>query len=141
MAGRRIPVAGDGAAGVAWAAVRRAAAAVDILTLVLFVVIGRGSHHHGETVAGFLSTVWPFAVALGAAWVAAARRPPVAITTGALVALVTVAVGMVLRVMAGQGTAAAFVGVALGFNGLLMVGGRLAVRALVRRRPQVTPTR
>lgn len=126
--------------GVALTTVRRAAVAVDIFTLVLFVVIGRGSHHHGETATGFVSTVWPFGVGVAAAWLATARRAPEAPTTGLVVTVVTVAVGMVLRVVAGQGTAAAFVAVALAFNGLLMVGGRLGLRAVsARRRARSTP--
>jgi cell division protein FtsX len=40
----------------------------------------------------------------------------------------TVAVGMVLRVAAGQGTAAAFVAVALAFVGLFLLGWRLVAR-------------
>lgn len=43
--------------------------------------------------------------------------------------MVTVAVGMVVRVLAGQGTALAFVVVALAFLGALMAGGRVALRA------------
>ena len=42
--------------------------------------------------------------------------------------------GMVLRVVAGQGTAVAFVGVALAFLGLFLLGWRLGFR-LFRRLP------
>ncbi len=42
--------------------------------------------------------------------------------------LATVAVGMTLRVIAGQGTAVAFIAVALGFLGLFLLGWRLLVR-------------
>lgn len=106
-----------------------AAAAVDVLAVVLFVVIGRASHDRGESPAGVLSTLWPFAVGLAAGWllVRLARRPAGSLGSGAAVCVTTVAVGMVLRVVAGQGTAAAFVGVATGFLGAVMVGGRLVV--------------
>lgn len=108
---------------------------------MLFVAIGRSSHHHGETVAGVLSTSWPFAVGAVAGWVVTARRRPAALLTGALVCVCTVAVGMVLRVVAGQGTAAAFVAVALGFLGLCMVGGRALLLAGRRRlRPPSAPS-
>jgi hypothetical protein len=40
--------------------------------------------------------------------------------------------GMVLRVAAGQGTAAAFVGVALAFLGLFLLGWRLVARLVSR---------
>lgn len=93
--------------------------------MTVFVLIGRASHHHGETVTGFLSTVWPFAVGMVAGWLATRGRRPVTVTTGAIVTVVTVAVGMVLRVASGAGTAVAFIVVALCFLGALMTGGRL----------------
>lgn len=109
---------------------------VDLAAVVLFVAIGRASHHHAETAGGFLSTFWPFAVGLLAAWrldlrLTTMRRGPLA--AGGRASAVTVAVGMVLRVLAGQGTALAFVVVALAFLGALMVGGRVALRVAGRR--------
>lgn len=113
---------------------RPGAAAIDVGALVLFVVIGRASHDHGESPAGIASTLWPFACGLGAGWllVRLARRPPASLGSGVVICAATVAVGMVLRVVAGQGTAAAFVGVATGFLGAVMVGGRLLVRLVDR---------
>lgn len=111
---------------------RRAAAAatIDAAGVVLFVVIGRASHDHGEAPAGIASTLWPFACGLAAGWLVLrlARRPPATPWSGVVVCAATVALGMVLRVVAGQGTAAAFVGVATGFLGAVMIGGRLLVR-------------
>jgi peptidoglycan/LPS O-acetylase OafA/YrhL len=114
---------------------------VDLAAVVLFVAIGRASHHHAESAGGFVSTFWPFGAGLVVAWVldarlGAGRRWPLA--GGAVVAAVTVGAGMVLRVVAGQGTAAAFVVVALAFLGVAMVAGRLAVRAVGHR---VSPRR
>ena len=100
--------------------------------MTAFVLIGRASHHHGETVGGFLSTVWPFAVGLLAGWVVTRRRSPARMATGAVVTLATVAVGMVLRVVSGAGTAAAFIVVALCFLGAVMVGGRLLLGRIER---------
>ena len=40
----------------------------------------------------------------------------------------TVALGMLFRVVSGQGTAPAFIGVALAFLGLFLLGWRLLVR-------------
>lgn len=111
---------------------RRAAVVLDIAALVLFVSIGRASHHDGVTVAGFISTVWPFAVGLGAGWLLTSRRLA-SVRSGALVAAMTVGVGMALRVVAGQGTAAAFVVVAVCFLGAVMVGGRSVLLLAVRR--------
>ncbi|HVC14869.1 MAG TPA: DUF3054 domain-containing protein [Acidimicrobiales bacterium] len=119
----------------------RGAALVDVVAVLLFVVIGRASHQHGDSPAGIASTAWPFAVGLGVGWalVAAGRRHtrPASLSSlpaGAAVCITTVAVGMTLRVVAGQGTAAAFVGVATGFLGLVMLAGRLALDVAGRRR-------
>jgi len=113
---------------------------LDVAAVVLFVVIGRASHHHGETVGGVASTTWPFAVGLGAGWVlvvAAARRRPgrtslASLRGGVVICVTTVVVGMTLRVAAGQGTAAAFVAVATGFLGAVMLAGRAALGVAAR---------
>lgn len=112
---------------------RRIAVGLDLLAVVVFVTVGRASHHHGETVPGVASTAWPFLVGAAAGWALTRRADPLALRTGVVQAVTTVAVGMVLRVVAGQGTAASFVGVSLGFLGLCMVGGRWLVRAATRR--------
>ncbi len=113
-----------------------------MVALALFVVIGRASHHHDETVAGVASTAWPFAVGLGAGWalvVASGRSrafrwvSPASLPAGCAVCVATVAIGMTLRVVAGQGTAPAFVAVATGFLGAVMLAGRLVIRAASRR--------
>ncbi len=113
---------------VGFVAVRWSTAVLDLVTLVLFVTIGRATHHDGETVAGLLSTIWPFAAGLVAGWWAARRMAPTSVRNGVTVVVAMVALGMVLRVVAGQGTAPAFVGVAVGFDGLLMLGGRMLLR-------------
>jgi peptidoglycan/LPS O-acetylase OafA/YrhL len=109
-----------------------AAAALDLGAVALFVVIGRASHHHGESPAGIASTAWPFVAGLVAGWLVVARRSPATMPAGAVVCAATVAVGMVLRVVAGQGTAAAFVAVATGFLGAVMLGGRFLLRRVRR---------
>jgi hypothetical protein len=119
------------------------AAVADVGGVLLFVVIGRASHSKGETLAGLASTSWPFLAGLAAGWLAArAWRQPVSVRpAGAAAWLGAVAVGMVLRVIAGQGTAFAFVLVALVFLGLFLVGWRLAVRLVTRFRPSAPATR
>lgn len=104
------------------------AAAADVACVLVFVVIGRASHTKGETLAGIASTAWPFLCGLACGWIAARawRRPATLAPAGVGAWLGTVAVGMVLRVVAGQGTAIAFVVVALVFLGLFMLGWRLA---------------
>jgi hypothetical protein len=108
---------------------------VDLLVTLVFVGIGRSVHDHGVSVAGLASTTWPFAVGIGAGWLLllALHRRGTTPADGAIVALATVAVGMVLRVVSGQGTAAAFILVAVGFLGSLMVGWRAAYLAVASR--------
>jgi hypothetical protein len=107
---------------------------LDVVAVLVFVVIGRASHHDGETVTGVASTAWPFLAGLGAGWLAALvwRRPAVLVPSGVAAWLGTVVVGMVLRVVAGQGTAISFIIVALCFLGLFLLGWRLLARLLPR---------
>jgi Protein of unknown function (DUF3054) len=107
----------------------------DCCCVLAFVVIGRASHAKGESLAGIASTAWPFLAGLACGWLAARgwRRPAALAPAGVGAWLGTVAVGMVLRVVSGQGTAVAFVLVALAFLGLFLLGWRL-VAGLVRPR-------
>ena len=98
--------------------------------MLVFVVIGRANHHAGGALAGLWYTFWPFAAGrggrrlVGPGWAPATALMP----TGVGVWLVTVAVGKALRVLAGQGTAFAFIIVALVFLGLFLLGWRLVWR-------------
>jgi len=100
---------------------------VDIFVVLLFVGIGRSHHHHGNSLSGVVSTTWPFAVGLAIGWliVLVRHQNGVSLGAGIQVWLATVALGMILRVIAGQGTAIAFIVVALAFLGALMLGLRL----------------
>lgn len=117
---------------------RRVAVIADAVAVAVFVTIGRAAHHHGLTAAGLASTAWPFAAGLAIGWLIVARRSGdgVSVRSGIVVWLSTVAGGMLLRVVGGQGTAVAFVIVALAFLGLFVLGWRAALAALRRsRRP------
>ena len=105
---------------------------IDLVVVLLFVGIGRANHHHGDSISGMVSTTWPFAVGLAIGWliVLVRRQNGVSLGAGVEVWLATVALGMILRVIAGQGTAFAFVVVALVFLGALMLGLRLACSRL-----------
>jgi hypothetical protein len=119
----------------------------DICCVLAFVIIGRASHVQGESLAGIASTSWPFLAGLAIGWLATlawsrdrtrpgtvATRPgarwrPAALAPAGLIAwLATVALGMTFRVVSGQGTALAFIGVALAFLGLFLLGWRLLSR-------------
>ena len=110
-----------------------------MICVLIFVVIGRASHHAGGSLAGVVSTAWPFLAGLAAgelitrSW----RRPFALLPTGVGVWLATVAIGQALRVAAGQGTEVAFIAVSAAFLGLFLLGWRVtaARTAAVRSRP------
>jgi FtsH-binding integral membrane protein len=111
----------------------RLAVILDCCCVLLFVIIGRASHTKGESLGGIASTAWPFLAGLAGGWLAARawRRPsgPLGLWPAGVGAwLGAAALGMVFRVASGQGTAAAFIVVALAFLGLFLLGWRLVVR-------------
>jgi hypothetical protein len=70
-------------------------------------------------------------VGLAVGWgvVIARRRDGGSLAAGVTVCLATTAIGMVVRVLAGQGTAVAFIVVTVGFLGVMMLGWRLGAGA------------
>lgn len=106
----------------------------DFLVVELFVLIGRSNHHHGGSFSGIVSTSWPFVVGLGVGWLVVLLRHQNggSLAAGTEVWLATVAIGMILRVLAGQGTAVAFIAVALVFLGALFLGLRFVCLKLIR---------
>jgi len=104
----------------------------DVCCVLIFVVIGRANHHAGDTLAGVASTSWPFLVglAVGEAATRAWLRPFALIPAGVGVWLATVAIGQALRVVAGQGTAVAFIIVSLLFLGLFLLGWRAVAQRI-----------
>ncbi|HEX3005058.1 MAG TPA: DUF3054 domain-containing protein [Angustibacter sp.] len=107
---------------------------VDLVALVVFATIGRRSHAEGITVAGVLSTAWPFAVGVVVGWlvVRAWRRPVAVWPSGVGAWLGALGVGMLLRRVAGEGTPLDFVAVAAVFLAVFLLGWRL-VLGLVQR--------
>ena len=111
----------------------------DLVLVVIFAVIGRASHNEGilgDAGLGLRETVWPFAVALVFAWLVtlAFRRPLAVLRTGVPIWLITVAAGMLLRALSGQGTALAFIIVATLTLLLFLVGWRVVAAAVLRSR-------
>ena len=124
---------------------RRAVGAflADAAAVLLFATIGRASHAEGVTLGGVLLVAWPFLVALAVGWVVArgwvgargggrtcaregrARASwPVGVPGSPVVWLVTVVVGLGLRVATGGGFAWSFAVVTLIVLGLFIVGRR-----------------
>ena len=114
----------------------RLAVVLDVGCVLVFVIIGRASHTKGEGLAGVASTAWPFLAGLAGGWLATAglagqrawRQPYQLWPAGVAAWLGTVGLGMLFRVVSGQGTAPAFIGVALAFLGLFLLGWRLLGR-------------
>jgi hypothetical protein len=106
--------------------------AVDLVLVALFVGIGRASH--AEDQSAFLWTFWPFAVGTVVGWAAARgwRRPFAIARTGLPVWVATVAVGMALRALSGQGVQVAFVVVATIVVGAFVLGWRVLLAAMDR---------
>jgi Protein of unknown function (DUF3054) len=99
----------------------------DVFFVLVFVVIGRVNHHAGEGLAGVTGTGWPFlaGLAIGEVATRAWRRPAAVVPTGVGVWLATVVFGQLLRVVSGQGTEFAFIGVSAAFLGLFLLGWRV----------------
>jgi hypothetical protein len=108
-----------------------AAAAADACCVLLFVAIGRHTHGHGDSMAGLWHTAWPFlaGLAIGLIAVRAWRRPLAVRPAGLGAWLGAAGAGMAIRVLAGQGTAAAFIGVAAAFLALFLLGWRVVLVA------------
>ncbi len=102
----------------------------DVAVLVVFVLVGRRSHHEDAGFAGFLRVWWPFAVALGVAWLATGLwRVPLSWGRAVVAWLLTVGLGMVLRIaVEDREFKVAFTIVTLLFVGAGMLGWRAVVR-------------
>ena len=109
---------------------------VDVVLVLIFAAIGRASH--SENPAGFLLTAWPFLIAVFVGHALAALLPgrprrPWSLLWGTVVWLVTVAGGMLIRVLSGDTAEVPFIIVATIVLGVFLVGWR-AIAALLRRR-------
>lgn len=110
---------------------------LDLLVVLVFAAVGRRNHGEADALTGIVTTAWPFVVGAIVGWIVLVvmkRLPGRSLTSGVIVWLTTVIVGMILRQVSGHGTAVAFVIVALAFNGACMLGWRLVARVLERRR-------
>ncbi|MHA3683922.1 DUF3054 domain-containing protein [Leucobacter sp. HY1910] len=110
------------------------AAACDIALVVLFAALGRSEHARDASLLGLGQTAWPFLAGLAIMWLMtlAFRRPLAIVRTGVPVWLGTVAIGMLLRLATGSGTALPFVLVATGTLAVFLLGWR-AIAALAAR--------
>jgi hypothetical protein len=112
-----------------------AAAAADVVSVLVFAVVGRASHEEGFTAAGLAETAWPFLVGVAGGWVGVflARMAPLSYPAAAMMLVKTVLLGCVLRVVFTDGGAPfSFVVVATAFLGAAFFGWRFVAHRVAR---------
>src|SRR5699024_170551 len=114
---------GPAAAGPARGTVVLAGIA-DVLCIFIFVFVGRRSHQEASALIGLATTAWPFLAGLAIAWAATRvwRGPLRLWPTAVLLWFLTVALGLGLRLLSGQGASGAFPLVAAAFLALVLIG-------------------
>ncbi|MCS5486607.1 DUF3054 domain-containing protein [Curtobacterium flaccumfaciens pv. beticola] len=113
-------------------------AVVDVVLVVAFATIGRSSHGEATSAAGVWTTAYPFLAGwlVGFLVVRAWRAPMRVWPTGVVVWVATVVVGLLLRVLTGQGDVSgdplplSFVIVATIVLAVFLVGWRAVVAAV-----------
>lgn len=112
------------------------AAGLDTASVVLFVTIGQREHDQDSAISALIETAAPFLIALAVAWGALrVWNRPAEWRTGVGVWAIVVGVGMLLRrLVFDDGTATSFVIVASCFLALTLVGWRVVLSLLDRRR-------
>jgi len=110
------------------------AALADLVVVLAFASIGRSSHAESVSLSGVFATAWPFALALVGGWLItrAWRSPFSLVRTGVGVWVVTVAGGLLLRLVSGQGIAFGFVIVTTIVLGLGLLGWRVCAALIGR---------
>ena len=100
--------------------------------MLLFVAVGRRNHDESAGISGVVEVALPFLIALISGWlVTRAWRSPQALSTGVVIWLITVALGLALRnFLFDRGTATPFIIVATLVLGALLVGRRLIMRVI-----------
>lgn len=102
----------------------------DVVSVIVFVAIGRRNHDESTGLDGIFSTAAPFLIALVVTWLLTlVWRDPLSNRSGVTVWIGTVSLGMVLRnLVFDDGTATAFVIVATVFLGLTVNSWRALAR-------------
>ena len=119
---------------------RWVALVLDVACVLLFVILGRGSHDEGQGILSVLNVAAPFMIGLAVGWALSpnVHRLPRSIRAGVDVWIATVVLGVLLRWFAwDRSTAFAFVIVATLFLGFFLLGWRLVVTGTRRPRRAV----
>jgi len=101
-------------------------AIVDVVTVVVFVAIGRRNHDEGTALSGVLGVAAPFLIALGISWIGLRTwNEPFTRRSWVATWIITVFVGLLLRrLVFDRGIATAFIIVATITLGVLLGLGR-----------------
>ncbi|MGC4933309.1 DUF3054 domain-containing protein [Gordonia sp. DT30] len=126
----------------------------DVVAIAVFVLIGRGSHHHGYAPLSVVQTLWPFVA--GAAvgwsivyvyshvrssdWFGRDFRPERVVPAGLAIWFCAVTVGMILRYLFHEGTEVSFIVVTTVVLGLFLLGWRALTALILRRLESHRPT-
>lgn len=109
---------------------------IDAVLVVVFAASGRSSHQEEVTFLGTLHVAWPFLAALVVAFIL--TKGPSTLQDiwpwGLLYWVITVVLGMLLRVVTGGGFAWSFLGVTFGVLGLFLLGRRAVAHLIIRNR-------
>jgi hypothetical protein len=122
------------------------AAVIDVVLIVVFALIGRSSHGEGITPVTLWITAYPFLAGWAIAYVTSGAwsRPLAFWPTGGVCWILTVFVGMAIRVATGQGVVdgnplpISFVIVATIVLGVFLLGWRAIARLVLRRRTRAS---
>jgi hypothetical protein len=126
------------------------AAVIDVVLIVVFALIGRSSHGEANAPLALWTTAYPFLAGWAIAYVTSGAwaRPLRSWPTGIVAWVLTVFVGMAIRVATGQGVVdgnplpISFVIVATIVLGVFLLGWRAVARGVIRLRARrTTPPR
>lgn len=111
---------------------------IDAILVIIFCAIGRRTHEEANALAGLAKTSWPFLTGLVIGWAATFAlyrhkfNAVLLLPTGIVVWLGAVVIGMILRVLSGQGTQFSFIVVATLVLGAFLLGWRALAPLVVK---------
>ncbi len=112
------------------------AAVIDVAIVFAFAIGGRASHEADSSSLVVLRIVWPFLIGLAVGWFfsRAWRQPFNARPVGLIIAFLTWADGILIRVLLGEGVAVPFLIVSCAFLFATLFGWRLVAGWIIRLR-------
>ncbi|MBK8462895.1 MAG: DUF3054 domain-containing protein [Nigerium sp.] len=117
---------------------RSVAILLDLVLVVAFAVIGRASHGESLDYEGIQRTALPFVAGLLIAWIGflLKRHTGITVTNGVFAWAMTVAIGILFRLLLGSTAELGFIIVTALFLAATLIGWRAIWWLVVRNRPQ-----